>query len=122
MVFRSYYIHFVRQFFSESNILRLSGFTPFQVKTEQELFDAISNAKYSFPDPEWTEVSDEGKGFVSRLLVVDPSLRMTAAQALKDDWMAKFLQDDARQMYVRSQSSFNPARFKEYMANRKINK
>lgn len=35
----------------------------------------------------WKEVSDIAKEFINKLLTVDPSDRMTAAQALKHSWL-----------------------------------
>jgi serine/threonine-protein kinase GIN4 len=94
----------------------LSGFAPFQVHSELDLFEAILEAKYSFPDPEWTEVTDAAKTFVSRLLVVDPSFRLTAKQALKEEWLsAKSIPEDPKTI-MRKQSSMNPVKFKQYIS------
>ena len=37
----------------------------------------------------WDQVTEDSKDFVSKLLVVDPKSRMTAAQALKHAWLEK---------------------------------
>jgi hypothetical protein len=42
---------------------RLCGFAPFQSETPEELKQLISKGKYSFPEPEWTDVSKEGVNF-----------------------------------------------------------
>ena len=39
---------------------RLCGFPPFYGETQKELFENIMGGKYDFPEPEWTEVSEEG--------------------------------------------------------------
>lgn len=65
----------------------LCGFPPFYAKSQAELFDKIMNADYDFPDPEWTNISDEAKDFVEKLLVVDTQKRYTAKQLLKHPWI-----------------------------------
>jgi hypothetical protein len=46
--------------------------------TGAELFQLILAARYSFPAPEWTNVSDSAKDFIRKLLVVQSEKRMTA--------------------------------------------
>ena len=43
--------------------------------------------KYVFDEDQWENVSPDARAFVSRLLVVDPSKRMTAESASKHLWM-----------------------------------
>jgi serine/threonine protein kinase len=78
----------------------------------------VLSGKFNFPYPEWSLVSSEAKTFISKLLVVDPSLRMTASQALKDPWIVNYSQEDAKKIF-RKQSSMNANKFKEYVASRK---
>ena len=42
-----------------------------------------------FPSPEWDEISDEAKDFVTQLLNRDPILRPTADEALHHPWIVK---------------------------------
>ncbi|XP_014289050.1 death-associated protein kinase 3 [Halyomorpha halys] len=67
----------------------LTGFSPFGGETDQETFLNISRAQVDFPDELFEDVSDEAKDFVSRLLVRNPSERMTAKECLKHPWLAK---------------------------------
>lgn len=60
---------------------------PFVGRTQQELFHAIIEGKYSFPDEYWHNVSPAAKELVSNLLQVDPDLRWTARQALQCKWI-----------------------------------
>ncbi|KAI8915671.1 kinase-like domain-containing protein [Gorgonomyces haynaldii] len=68
----------------------LCGYTPFwggENNSTQYLYQCIVTGKYKF-DPEWWSlVSDEAKGFIQKLLIVNPSKRMTAKEALKDPWL-----------------------------------
>ena len=45
---------------------------------------------YEFHPEYWTKVSDEAKDFVTRLLTVDMSARMTAEQALLHPWVCSY--------------------------------
>jgi serine/threonine protein kinase len=52
-----------------------------------DIFEAITTANYEFPDQFWAHISAEAKDFVSKLLVVDPTNRMSAPDALKHLWL-----------------------------------
>lgn len=67
----------------------LCGFPPFYDDNNKKLFAQIVNANYSFPDPYWTNISAHAKDLVTKLLVVDPSKRLTADQILQHAWMAE---------------------------------
>lgn len=60
----------------------LCGYPPFHEEKDVTLVDQILTADFDFPDDPWTEISDEAKDFVEKLLVVDPSQRLDAATAL----------------------------------------
>lgn len=49
----------------------------------------VSFAKYSFDFPEFDEISDTAKEFVSNLLIKEPSKRMRAKNALKHEWLTQ---------------------------------
>jgi len=65
----------------------LCGYTPFYAETHHELFKKITNLEYEFLSPEWDDISDSGKDFISKLLVKDPTDRMTAEQCSKHPWL-----------------------------------
>jgi calcium/calmodulin-dependent protein kinase I len=68
----------------------LCGYTPFDRETNAEEVQAILEADYSFSPAEyWEGISDEAKDFISRLLVVEPALRLTARRALNHVWLKK---------------------------------
>lgn len=66
----------------------LCGFPPFfNDGTDVELlFDQIMTGTYDFPDPYWTNVSDEAKDLVRQFLTVDPQKRISAVDAMKHAW------------------------------------
>jgi len=65
----------------------LCGFPPFYGKTQAHLFEKILNADYDFPDPEWTNISEEAKDFIRHLLVLDIEKRYTTQQCLGHPWL-----------------------------------
>lgn len=67
----------------------LCGFPPFYDDNNKKLFAQIVNANYSFPDPYWTNISAHAKELVTKLLVIDPSRRLSADQILQHPWMAE---------------------------------
>lgn len=61
----------------------LVGCPPFWHRKQMYMLRAIMEGKYSFHNPEWDDISDAPKDLISRLLVVDPSKRLTADEALE---------------------------------------
>jgi len=89
--------------------LLLCGFPPFYGESLPEVFEQIMKAEYDFPEPYWNEISIEAKDFISKLLVVDPSKRYSAKQALKHPWIE--LGGSEVKLNVKEElSSYNSAR------------
>jgi len=65
----------------------LCGYPPFYSEVQADLFDQIIKGEYTFPDEEWSTISSEAKDFIRKLLVVNPSERMTASQSLEHEWI-----------------------------------
>ncbi|XP_057335579.1 probable serine/threonine-protein kinase MARK-A [Microplitis mediator] len=65
----------------------LTGFSPFGGETDQETFQNISLGEVDFPEELFEDVSTQAKDFVAKLLVLDPSARMSAKQCLRHDWL-----------------------------------
>ena len=61
----------------------LEGNYPFN---ENTLSQQISSAQYSFQAPIWKRISSEAKDLIRQLLVIDPTSRLTAQQALQCKW------------------------------------
>ncbi len=66
----------------------LCGFPPFYDDNNKKLFKLIVNAKYSFPNPYWANISEEAKDLIRKLLIVDPVKRLTAQQAQQHPWVS----------------------------------
>ncbi|XP_051163786.1 uncharacterized protein LOC127283139 isoform X2 [Leptopilina boulardi] len=65
----------------------LTGFSPFGGETDQETFQNISLGEVDFPEELFEDVSAQAKDFVAKLLVLDPSARMTSKQCLRHEWL-----------------------------------
>lgn len=63
----------------------LCGCFPFKGSSDKDLYRKIARGLYNPPD----HLSKEAKHFLSRLLVVDPQRRATAAQLMEDPWISK---------------------------------
>lgn len=54
---------------------------------QNNLFERIQDGKYECRDGVWAQISDDAKDLISRLLVRDATLRLSAAQVLKHPWV-----------------------------------
>lgn len=65
----------------------LCGYPPFWGDRDSEIFRKVRRGLYSFKGAEWATVSDTAKDLISKLLMMDPRERLTAAQALEHPWI-----------------------------------
>jgi len=65
----------------------LCGFPPFYGNTDPQIFDKILKVQYDFPSPDWDNISDDAKQFVSAILKGDPNARPTAMDCLEAPWI-----------------------------------
>uniref|UniRef100_A0A8C6TW76 non-specific serine/threonine protein kinase n=1 Tax=Neogobius melanostomus TaxID=47308 RepID=A0A8C6TW76_9GOBI len=54
---------------------------------QNNLFESIQQGKYEFPDKDWAHITQEAKDLISKLLVRDATLRLSAAQVLMHPWV-----------------------------------
>ena len=60
----------------------------FPLRSQVEEVQAICAANYSYtPEEYWSAISDTGRDFIDKCLVVDPAKRMTAKDCLKHPWL-----------------------------------
>lgn len=57
------------------------------VLPQELLFSSIQEGRYEFPEPEWSDISDEAKDLIQHLLVKEASLRLGADSVLEHPWM-----------------------------------
>nr|XP_045598575.1 serine/threonine-protein kinase 17A-like [Procambarus clarkii] len=65
----------------------LTGHSPFGGDTKQETFLNISQGQVDFPKELFCDVSDQAIDFITRLLVVNPSCRLTVDEAIQHQWL-----------------------------------
>lgn len=69
----------------------LCGFPPFYSNTGQPISPGMKKrirmGQYEFPNPEWSEVSDEAKEMIRQLLKTDPTERMTITEFMNHRWI-----------------------------------
>eukprot|EP01127_Copromyxa_protea_P000265 TRINITY_DN10226_c0_g1_i1.p1 TRINITY_DN10226_c0_g1~~TRINITY_DN10226_c0_g1_i1.p1 ORF type:complete len:445 (-),score=117.01 TRINITY_DN10226_c0_g1_i1:48-1382(-) len=65
----------------------LCGFPPFYGKNDQQVFDKILRVDFTFPSPDWDDISDEAKDFIRAILVKDVNARPSAADCLESPWL-----------------------------------
>ncbi|KAF4699663.1 hypothetical protein FOZ63_002035 [Perkinsus olseni] len=65
----------------------LCGSPPFYGENEMEIIRRVRRGSFEFDLPAWTTVSTEAKDLIEKLLVLDPSRRLTAEQALHHPWI-----------------------------------
>lgn len=73
----------------------LGGYPPFIESTQRDLFRKIRRGDYEFHEEYWGTVSSEAKELISQLLTVDVNARLTADEALENQWITG---DDAKLM------------------------
>lgn len=68
----------------------LCGFPPFYSDNDANLYELIKSGSYSFPNPYWADISESAKDLITKLLIVEPSKRMTAVQALLHPFITNY--------------------------------
>jgi calcium/calmodulin-dependent protein kinase I len=64
----------------------LGGYAPFEGEPD-ELAQFIIRGEYEFHDKYWADISESAKDMIHNMLQVDPTVRLTAIEALSCEWM-----------------------------------
>lgn len=67
----------------------LSGRLPFKADTRAAVFNLVKSGVFSFNFREFDKVSQEAKSLIRKILVVDPSKRLTPEQILQDPFFTR---------------------------------
>ena len=67
----------------------LSGLLPFEGNSTKEIFKKILKKKYTFPEEEFSYISNDAKDLISNMLC-EESKRYTAEQILEHPWIKNF--------------------------------
>lgn len=81
--------------------IMISGYPPFFDDDDTKLLSHIQSGEYEFQSPYWDAVSPLCKDLIEKLLVVDPSTRLTATQTEFHPWMI----ETSHLVHLQSQSS-----------------
>ncbi|CAN0550470.1 unnamed protein product, partial [Ectocarpus sp. 12 AP-2014] len=65
----------------------LAGYPPFHDEDQNRLYRKIKAGHYRFDPEYWNDVSSEAKDLIRKLLTVDPTRRLTAAEACEHPWL-----------------------------------
>lgn len=65
----------------------LSGYPPFNGKSDEEVLQKVKAGKFNFNSVEWSGVSQDAKDLVTQMLVLDRKKRTSAEQALNNQWI-----------------------------------
>jgi serine/threonine protein kinase len=87
--------------------LLLSGCLPFESENSPVDVNKILQAEFEFDETYWSFISDNAKSFISSLLLLDPSKRLTATQALHHPWFQDTLNESKRDLLPTCQKGFN---------------
>ncbi|KAG8522055.1 Myosin light chain kinase family member 4, partial [Galemys pyrenaicus] len=66
----------------------LSGLSPFLGDTDVETLNNILACRWDLEEEEFQDLSDEGREFISKLLIKEKSWRISASEALKHPWLS----------------------------------
>lgn len=66
----------------------LSGLCPFLGDDDNQTLNNILACKWNFEEQEFSDTSEQAKDFISRLLIVNKSWRMPAAEAMRHPWLS----------------------------------
>ena len=64
----------------------LSGKPPFDGASDKEITARVSTGQYSMTDPVWSNISDQAKNLIRKMLTVDYKKRIYARDALEHTW------------------------------------
>nr|XP_020825743.1 myosin light chain kinase family member 4 isoform X2 [Phascolarctos cinereus] len=66
----------------------LSGLSPFLGDNDAETLNNILACRWDLEEEEFQDISEEGKEFISKLLIKEKSWRISASEALKHPWLS----------------------------------
>jgi len=65
----------------------LVGYPPFYGETDAEIAEQVMNAEVDLTQARWTNISDEAKDLITRLLNKNPNQRINVTEALSHPWL-----------------------------------
>jgi len=111
----------------------LCGYPPFYGDNDVEIFNSVRTGQFDFPSPEWDEISNSAKQFVTLLLQVDPEKRPAAFQSMDHPWITKHVPNSTNhdpnvsnnnkdRKKILANQSVRGMSFQKYLAMQKLKK
>jgi calcium-dependent protein kinase len=71
--------------------IMLSGSPPFNGNSDDDILNAVQRGQYSFDLPEFEQISDYAKRFITKMLMFNPKQRISVSEAINDAWFKMVL-------------------------------
>ena len=92
----------------------LCGYPPFNGETDDEIYLEVLEGKFEFPEEDWSEVSDEAKALIKKMLTKDVNKRITALDSMQDPWFKKFEEKEQYDKNLAKSVLKNMKKFKKH--------
>lgn len=66
--------------------IMLCGYPPFNGENDDEILGKIKIGKFTFPEEEWDNVTDEARDLIKKMLTFNPNERYSASDCLNHSW------------------------------------
>ena len=101
----------------------LCGYPPFYGDNDAEIFMSVKAGEFDFPSPEWDDISNDARDFVTFLLQNSPDLRPTALKAIEHPWIVKHVPPaTSDRVKILSNQSVRGTNFQKYLGMQKLKK
>ena len=97
----------------------LCGYPPFNGETDDEIYLEVLKGKFEFPEEDWSEVSDEAKNLIKKMLTKDVNKRISALDSMQDPWFKKF---EAKETYDKKLAKNVLKNMKKFKKHRTLEK
>ena len=97
----------------------LCGYPPFNGETDDEIYLDVLKGEFEFPEEDWSEVSDEAKNLIKKMLTKDVNKRISALDSMQDPWFKKF---EAKETYNKKLAKNVLKNMKKFKKHRTLEK
>ena len=88
----------------------LSGTPPFNGENDIEIYKKISHKKFTFPEKEWQNISENAKDLIKKMLC-DENIRLSAKEVLQHNWLNDKEEEKKKKLIL---NNFNKEKLKLY--------